>query len=188
MDRDIEKIFQLAVERINDPLTKAECIASREEVLAAALPQEAIEEEAPGSEQNQALANLIREMSIPQKIKLALFGNHTARTLLIRDSNRMVAFFVLENARLTDNEIVEISRNSQLDDGILRAVSNNQQWMKSYAIKVNIVSNPKTPIDAALKWLKFIKDKDLARLGKSKNVPQVIANQARKLSEKRGGP
>ncbi len=133
----------------------------------------------------EALGTLIKSMSVAQRIKLALFGNLAARNVLLRDTNKQIPLLVLENPRITENEISDISRNTQVDESVLRAVGNNTQWMKNYALKINLVSNPKTPIDIAMKWLKFIKDKDLQRLARSKNLSQVIATQSRKLLEQR---
>ena len=143
------------------------------------LPQELLDENAKDS--GAPLYKIIADLSIPQKIKLALFGNLTARNLLIRDTNRQIPFFVLQNARVTENEIQEWARNTNLSDQILRQIASNPEWMKSYNIKVSIVSNPKVPIDASLKWVKFLQTADLRRLAKSKNIPQVIANQCRKM-------
>ena len=57
--------------------------------------------------------------------------------------------------------------------------------MKIYPIKVALVSNPKTPLDISVKWLKHIKDKELRILAKSKNIPSALVNQCRKLLELR---
>lgn len=186
-DQDLDKIFQLAVDKIGGSDLRAEVERSGASASLDGLPKQGLEEDKgeAAPEKGVALSNLIREMSIPQKIKLAMFGNLTARTILLRDTNKLVPFFVLENPRLTDNEVLDIAHNNQLDEGILRAVGNNLQWMKTYAVKQALVTNAKTPIDVTLKWLKFIKEKDLGRLAKSKNVPQVVSTQARKLIEKR---
>ncbi len=129
---------------------------------------------------------LIGEMGIPEKIKLALFGNQTARTLLLRDtSNRQIPLLVLENPRITDVEIMEIAKNPNMDERVLRAIGADGNRMKSYSLKLAIVSNPKVPVDVSLKWLKHIRDRDLRFLSRSKNVPQVINTQSRKLIQKR---
>ena len=151
---------------------------------AVVVPAELLKE-SPDSAKSQSMAELIRAMKGPQKIKLAMFGNRTVRSLLIRDSIRQIPLFVLQNAKLTEDEVAEFSRNSNLDESVLREIANNPQWMKSYQIKLNIVSNPRVPLDLSLRWLKFIQERDLRILSRSKNVPSVIANQSRKLLEKR---
>lgn len=127
----------------------------------------------------------IRDMTIPQKIKLAMFGNKSARGILIRDRNKQVPLFVLHNPRLGEEEVVEFARNTNLDELVFRAIMHNSTWMKNYSVKVNLVSNPKVPIDISLRWVKYLHDAELRMLAKSKNVPQVIASQCRKLVERR---
>ena len=194
--------FLKTVERIGGEQLRQEFVLSGVEPDLISLPAEAVDErqsetlagtstgvvqsgEAPEKPGEDSLLKQIKEMTIPQKIKLALFGNQTARTILLRDSNRIIPMFVLDNPKITDNEIVEISKNNQLDEQILRSIGNNLQWMKSYQIKFNLVCNAKTPLDISLRWLKFIKDKDLRQLARSKSVPQVIASQARKMVEQK---
>lgn len=183
LDDDLEYV-RAAISRVAPgELSREEIESAAAAPVPLALAEEG--EEPAGPEKQESLQNLIKAMSIPQRIKLAMFGNQTARTVLLRDTNRIVPPFVLENPRITENEVVEISRNTQIDDVILRAVGNNPQWMKSYQVKLNIVSNPRTPIDLSLKWLKFLRDRELRLLARSKNIPQVIAGQARKLLEKK---
>ncbi len=125
----------------------------------------------------------IGKMSVPEKVKVALLGNSTCRLLLIRDPNRMVQLIVLQNPRLTPGEVEEFSKNSNLSDAVLRAIADNKNHVKSYTVKVHLVSNPKTPIDVSLKWLPHLRVGELRKLAKSKSVPQVIATAARKRVE-----
>ncbi len=138
--------------------------------------KELLEEEEEGP-----LYALIKEMSVGQKIKLAAFGNQTARTILIRDPNKLVSLFVLQNARITDNEIVEFARNKDLDEAVLREIAGNGSWMKLYSVKLAIVANPRVPAPLAIKWLGHVHERDLRRLARSKEIPQVVATQANRL-------
>jgi hypothetical protein len=47
------------------------------------------------------------------------------------------------------------------------------------------VNNSKTPIHESLKFLNNLRDKDLAGVAKSKNVPQPVVVAARKLLQTR---
>ena len=132
------------------------------------------------AEQYEDVRSIISKAKLPQKIKLALFGNSVCRGILIRDSSKMVQQFVLKNPRLQPREVDEFSRNPNIAEGVLRAIAGNSNWMKSYAVKFNLVTNPKTPGDIALKWLHYLNLGDLRRIAKSKNVPQVVSMTARK--------
>lgn len=122
----------------------------------------------------------ISKMNVPQKIKLALFGNSICRGLLIRDTNKLIPMFVLKNPRLTLPEVEDFAKSSHISDQVLRHIANNSTWMRTYAIKYHLVTNPKTPGDIALKWLRYLNLPELRRIAKSKNVPQVVSVNARK--------
>lgn len=126
----------------------------------------------------------IAEMTMPQKIKLALFGNSICRGLLILDTNRMIQQFVLKNPKLQQSEVEAFAKNPQLSEWVLRSIADSKTWMKSPSLKYTIVTNPKTPGDVSLKWLRYLNEPDLRRISKSKNLPQLIAVTAKKrLSE-----
>lgn len=147
-------------------------------------PAELIDDSA--AEDELRIDQMIREMTIPQKIKLALFGNKTARAFLLRDnSTKTIPLLVLKNPRITETEINEIAKNTTVDEQVLRALAGDSTWMRNYSMKLSIVSNPKVPVDVALKWVKHIQQRDLRRLSRSKNLSQVVVAQCRKLLEKR---
>lgn len=186
---NLDLLFQAALTQIRDPRIREQLELIRQGKDSIELPDELTEEneetEELDEESVQNLSAAIREMSIPQKIKLALLGNMTARALLIRDTNWLVAGFVLQNPRLSENEVQEFSRNKDLDQAVFRTIASNATWMRSYSIKVAIVGNPKTPVDISIKWIKHLHDRDLRNLGKSRDIPQVLVGQCRKLMETR---
>lgn len=161
----------------------AQTIAILEQPIAGELPEALFEEssvvlpEAAAEAEGQVQ---IGNLKLPEKIKLALFGNAVCRALLIRDSNKMVQHFVLKNPRIQPHEVEEYVKNPNLSEQVMRTISANGAWTKSYAIKLALVSNPKTPGDLALKWLRYLNVQDLRRLAKSKMVPQLVSVTARK--------
>jgi hypothetical protein len=144
------------------------------------------EEEKLDVKETENIQALIADMKLPQKIKLALLGGQSVRTLLIRDTNKSIPLFVLQNPKITENEIIEAARNINLDEGVHRMIANDSNWSKLYPIRLALVSNPKVPVGISLRFLNHIQDKDLRRLTKSKNIPQVISAQSKKLLAKRG--
>ena len=132
------------------------------------------------SDSEEQLYIRITKMLLPEKIKLALLGNATCRTLLIRDPNRMIQAFVLKNPRLQPKEVEEFARNPNLSEFVIRTIADNQNWTKGYGMKLNLVLNPKTPLEISLKFLRFLNAGDVKRIAKSKNLPQTLVVAARK--------
>ncbi len=154
------------VERGDDPYT---------------VPEEMLVEPEPDKPINKSLYAQITHMTVGERVKLALKGNRETRMILIRDSNRLIQRFVLRNPRITDDEIIMVARNRNLDTDILRIIGDNKHWPRNYQVRLALVTNPKTPLATALHFVSSLMERDIRFLAKSKNVSATIAAQARRL-------
>ena len=139
------------------------------------------DEEVEGS-----LYSSVQKMSVMQKVKLSRLGGKEARALLIKDRNRIVSSSVLASPKITETEIIAFAQNRSIGEELLRIISNNRDWTKKYQVKLAIVMNPKTPQSQAIKFVNYLQDKDLRTLMKSREVPNVISTQARRILGKKG--
>jgi len=124
---------------------------------------------------------LAMEMGVSEKIKMALTGDKEWRMLLVKDKNKLVSGSVIKNPRITDGEVLIITKCQLNNDDILREICNNKEWTKNYQIRKSLVENSKAPIQHTLRFLSGLTSKDLGLLAKSKNVSSIIATQARRL-------
>lgn len=138
-------------------------------------------ERPPGAAPPPSLFQQVLGMSVSQKIKLALRGNKDARTILIRDTNKLVRRFVVMNPRITDGEVVQLCRNSSADDELIRIIAEDREWLRNYQVKLALVTNPKTPLVIAIRLVSSLGERDVRSLAKSRNVPQAVAVQARRI-------
>lgn len=132
-------------------------------------------------EKKRSIAGKIAKLSVAEKIKFALMGNKEVRNILIKDSNKLVSTAVLKNPRITEGEVIKISQDKNLPDEIIRAVATNKNWIQNYNIRLNLVYNPKTPVQISVKFLSSLGNKDLDKISKSKNVSSIISSTARKI-------
>jgi hypothetical protein len=160
----------------------AEVVAGTDTI---AVPEELLEE-SPVAPPSPTLLQAIQMMGVSEKIKLALRGSRDARVQLIRDPNRLIRRFVLQNPRVTDDEIIVIAKNRTADDELLRIISDSRDWTKNYQVRLALVTNPKTPLALALRFLASLHERDIRRLAKSKNVSGTIATQAKRLVLRKG--
>ncbi len=140
-----------------------------------------VEDTALGEQQRVTLAQRILRMSVTQKIKLATLGNKEARTFLLRDANKLVALAAVQSPRITDAEIVALSNSRTLQDDVMRCITGNREWLKIYAVKVNLVNNPKTPVPVSLKLMEHLNANDVKSLARNRNVPSAVQALARKM-------
>jgi len=134
-----------------------------------------------------SLMRHIMFMNAKDRMKLAMKGDREARSILIRDSNRMVATAVIQNPRVTDQEVENIAAMRTVADEVLRLIALNRNWARSYPIIHNLVRNPRTPVPTVLTTLPRIRTKDLKNLTQNRNVPEATRRQALRLSQARSG-
>ncbi len=123
----------------------------------------------------------LQEMSVSEKIKMALTGDKEWRTLLIRESNKQVNTAVLKNPRITEGEVLNVAKNRSSPEELIRIILLNRDWVKLYEMKKLLVMHPRTPLQTAMRFMTFLTEKDIRALAKSKNVAQPIVNNARRI-------
>jgi hypothetical protein len=126
-------------------------------------------------------------MNVKDRVMLAIKGTREARTILVRDPNRIVAGAVLRNPRLTDQEIETIASVKSVPEDVLRQIGQNRSWTRSYTVIHNLVRNPRTPIAISLGFLNRIQTRDMRALSTNKNIPDVIRSTCYRLYLKRNG-
>ena len=176
----------------NDEISDSEAEAALRAILGDELGQfarELVKESEEGADLETVENNLfalIQQMSVFQKIKLARMGNKEARSLLMRDRNKIVAMAAITSPKITDNEVLRVAQSRNVCDDVLRVVANNRDWTKGYQVKLALVTNPRCPQAAALKFINYLQDKDLRHMMRSKDVPSVISTHARRILTKKG--
>jgi len=151
--------------------------------------EEAVAEAEPAAEpevkKRQSLLQRMAKMNIVQRIQLAVKGGREERMLLIRDPNKIVQRGVLQSPRLTDLEIENFASMTNVSQEVLRIISKNRNFMKSYVVIKNLTKNPKSPLDVSLHLLPHLTPTDLKQLAGNKNVPETLRSTALKLQRQR---
>ena len=146
---------------------------------------EELSDDEPEEEKKISIEQLIKEMTTGEKVALATKGNKSARSILIRDRNRVVALAAISAPSITEPEAVVAANSRTVHQDVIGFISRNKDWMKNYQIKVALVANPKTPLPIAMKLVPILQKRDLKNISKSKNVPVGVRNLATRLSKNR---
>lgn len=139
------------------------------------------------SAERVSLIKRIMFMNVKDRLKLAMKGDREARSILIRDSNRVIAAAVVNNPRVTDQEIENIAAMRTVAEDVLRLIAANRAWARSYSIIHNLVRNPRTPIPTVMGIMPRIRTKDLIGLNQNRNVSETVRRHALRLKETRSG-
>jgi len=139
---------------------------------------------------NPERVSLIRRimfMNTKDRMKLAMKGDREARSILIRDSNKVVCSAVVKNPRVTEQEVENIASMRTVAEEVLRLIALNRSWARSYPIIHNLARNPRTPVPTVMNILPRIRTKDLTNLAQNRNVSEAVRRQAYRLQQTRSG-
>ncbi len=132
-----------------------------------------------GKGETSNLGALVLKMSVPQKIRLALMGNQTARGLLIKDPKNTVAMAVLRNQRITEKEVAGFAKNKAMSDQVIQAICRNREWTRSPLVQKSLLHHPKTPPMFINRSIRSLSVKELKDLSKSREVPGYVSRLAK---------
>jgi hypothetical protein len=139
----------------------------------------ATDPEAPDAS-TDVVAKKLAEMSVMERMKVAMRGTREQRSALVRDPNRLVSASVLSSPKLMDSEIESFARMTNVSEEVLRVIGTNRQWTKSYGVVAGLVRNPKTPLAISMNLLQRVNDRDIKMLALDRNVPEPLRLAARK--------
>ena len=127
----------------------------------------------------------ISKLDIKSRIALAMRGSKEDRSILIRDSTRLVATAVLDSPKVSETEVEAFALQKNLLDSVLRAISLKRRFAKNYTIMRNLVYNPRTPVDTSLPLVKGLLIHDLKNLMDNKEVSDTIRKTAVRMYKQR---
>jgi hypothetical protein len=128
------------------------------------------------------------EMTVSQKVRCATLGSAAERLLCVRDPNRLVAAAAAKSPLLKEPEAVQISASRAVSEDVLRLISMNKDFTRNYQVKLNLVSNPRTPFTFAARLVPMLRESELKMLSKSKNVTGAISTAVRQQLAKKSKP
>ena len=146
-------------------------------------PSKQLVKDFEAADEAMSLTKRVMKLRTNQKIMLAIKGGKEERTILIRESNRLIQVNVIRNARITESEVAYIAQMRTVNEEVLRVISMNREWMKKYPIVKSLVCNPRTPLPVAMTHLKRINEFDMKLMQRDKNIPEVLRRESKRMLE-----
>ena len=132
-------------------------------------------------ERRDSVLQKISKLDIRGRITLAMRGSKEDRSILIRDSTKLVAIAVLESPKVSDGEVEKFALQKNVLEAVLRAIPLKRRFAKNYNIMRNLVQNPRTPLDLSLGLMKNLLVHDLKNLSGNKEVSDTIRKLALRM-------
>jgi hypothetical protein len=122
-------------------------------------------------------------MNVGEKIRMALLGNAAARSILVRDPNRVVAMAAISSPTMGENEAKNAAQSREVSEDVLRYIGRKREWLRSYEIKRHLCNNPKTPLALSMTFLAHLRRNDLRALSRSRGIPSPLKQAAKRRAK-----
>jgi hypothetical protein len=133
-----------------------------------------------GEPERLILANL----SVMERMKLAMKGTREQRGVLVRDANKLVSSAVLSSPKLTEAEVEAFTKMGNVGEEVLRVIGTNRRWLKNYGVIMGLCRHPKTPPAISMQLVHRLNEKDLKQLQTDRNVQEGLRVLAKKIVTK----
>ncbi len=97
--------------------------------------------------------------------------------LFVHDPAPNVIKALLENRRLTEEDVLIIANRKNLPCDVLELIAKDKRWADSYPVRLALAKNPKTPLFSALGIARYLRLFDVAELARSHFLPLVYRHK-----------
>lgn len=127
----------------------------------------------------------INQLTVQERVRLALSGMKSERIILAKDRNSFVVLAVIENPQITGEEILRIAQNEKLGKEVIARICENIIWMKDYSIMFAVLKHPYAQISKASAFIKKLNSRDLQDLADNRHCNPMMRNLAREFYNKK---
>lgn len=129
------------------------------------------------------LKEKVGDLRLGERIALAKIATAPVLPLLLADTSPHVAEACLINPRLREEDLVIALRQETASAALVEASCLSTRWCQNYAVRLELVLQPRTPLPLALGQLSALVPRDLRRVG-SAPVAQLLRVAAERLLER----
>ncbi|HZI64162.1 MAG TPA: hypothetical protein VFE44_05230 [Thermoanaerobaculia bacterium] len=123
----------------------------------------------------------VRALPTGMRLRLARGASRKMRIMLIRDVSPRVALATISGNSWSEGEIEQVCRLRNIAVEVLDAIAKEREWTRRYPIVIALVSNPKTPVPAALRLLHRLAVRDLRLLAKDRNISDAVRSRSQRM-------
>jgi hypothetical protein len=125
--------------------------------------------------EHQLIARL-PHLPLGQKITLARRGPARVAGALLAEGHAQILSVVLDNAYLTEAQVLKVLSHEKLPEGIIKAISHHRKWCCVYNVRLALVRHPASTLATVLAYLPELTVSDLRELAS----PGIVSENLRK--------
>lgn len=125
------------------------------------------------------LISRLPQLPLGQKITLARRGPSRLAGALLAEGHAQTVSIVLDNAYLTEAQVLKVLSREKLPPGVVRAIGQHRKWSITYNVRLALVRHPSSPLATVLAFLPELTVSDLRELA----APGIVPESLRKYLE-----
>ena len=123
--------------------------------------------------EDQLVARL-PQLPLGQKITLARRGPARVAGALLAEGHPQVRVVVLDNAYLTEAQILKVLSREKLSPDVVREIAQHRKWSTVYNVRLALVRHPGSTLSSVLSYLPELTVSDLRELAAPGIVPESL--------------
>jgi hypothetical protein len=127
------------------------------------------------------------EMRLGDRITLARLATPALLHALLAATERRVAESALLNPRLREEDLVTTLRREDVPLALIEAAVGSPRWASSYAVRLALVLQPRTPLPLALHQIRSLVPRDLRRVAGESRLRPLVRAAAQAVLDRRAG-
>jgi len=128
------------------------------------------------------LQERLEELRLGDRVSLARLATPPVLRRLLGDSERRVLQAALLNPRLREADLREAVRAEAPGLELLEEVASSPRWREAYAVRLELVLQPRTPLALALGQLTSLVRRDLERVAVTKGLRPLLQRAALRVA------
>jgi hypothetical protein len=125
-----------------------------------------------------------RELTVGERRSLARSPNRRAFDKLLGDPHPLVIRQLLENPRLTEDDVVRLAARRPARLEVLDAIAQNARWLSRPRVRLAVLFNPGSPPAMTMPLLAVCTRNELAEVLRSSDASAVLRSAAHELFER----
>jgi len=128
------------------------------------------------------LKDELPDLRLGEKITLARLATPLLLRLILLETDPRILNAGLENPRLRESDLAAFLQGLEVTRALLETTAASTRWRGSYAVRLALVLQPKTPLPVALAQLTSLVARDLRRLVETPGLPPLIQAAAARVA------
>jgi methionine synthase I (cobalamin-dependent) len=136
-------------------------------------------------ERTLATSSSGRVLTLGERRALARRPSRAALDKLLSDPHPMVVKNLLQNPRLTEDDVVRMAARRPAFPDVIGEVARHPMWSQRARVRMAIVQNPGAPAELAVPLVRLLIRPELHQVVSAPDVPAVVRAAARELLDRR---